>query len=147
MIALLQRVRQARVLVADELVGEIAAGLMVLVCVERADSEAQCDRMLAKILKLRIFNDAAGKMNHSLQDMDGSGAVGGLLLVSQFTLAADATSNAHIAWSYPRDGAYMISPVLYRGLLYVAKNNGVFVVIDAVTERIRHRLLGQERQA
>ena len=99
MIAVLQRVRQARVLVADELVGEIAAGLMVLVCVERADSEAQCDRMLAKILKLRIFNDAAGKMNHSLQDMDGSGAVGGLLLVSQFTLAADVSSGTRPGFS------------------------------------------------
>jgi D-tyrosyl-tRNA(Tyr) deacylase len=99
LIAVLQRVRQARVLVADELVGEIAAGLMVLVCVERADSEAQCDRMLAKILKLRIFNDAAGKMNHSLQDMDGSGAVGGLLLVSQFTLAADVSSGTRPGFS------------------------------------------------
>lgn len=107
MIAVLQRVRQARVLVADELVGEIAAGLMVLVCVERADSEAQCDRMLAKILKLRIFNDASGKMNHSLQDMDGSGAVGGLLLVSQFTLAADATGGnrpSFTAAARPQDG-------------------------------------------
>lgn len=91
MIAVLQRVRQARVVVVDELVGEIGAGLMVLVCVEQADSEVQCDRMLAKILKLRIFNDALGKMNHSLQDMDGNGSAGGLLLVSQFTLAADAT--------------------------------------------------------
>ena len=107
MIAVLQRVRQARVLVADELVGEIAAGLMVLICVERADSEVQCDRMLAKILKLRIFNDAAGKMNHSLQDMDGNGAAGGLLLVSQFTLAADATGGnrpSFTAAARPEDG-------------------------------------------
>ncbi len=49
------------------------------------------------------------------------------------TLAPDTTTNAHIAWSYPRDGAYMISPVLYRGLLYVSKNNGTFSVFDAVT--------------
>ena len=107
MIAVLQRVRQARVLVADELVGEIAAGLMVLICVERADREVQCDRMLAKILKLRIFNDAAGKMNHSLQDMDGNGAAGGLLLVSQFTLAADATGGnrpSFTAAARPEDG-------------------------------------------
>ena len=107
MIAVLQRVRQARVLVADELVGEIAAGLMVLVCVEHADSEVQCDRMLAKILKLRIFNDAAGKMNHSLQDMDGNGSAGGLLLVSQFTLAADATGGnrpSFTAAARPEDG-------------------------------------------
>ena len=107
MIAVLQRVRQARVLVADELVGEIAAGLMVLLCVERGDGLVQCDRMLAKILKLRIFNDAAGKMNHSLQDMDGSGAAGGLLLISQFTLAADVTGGnrpSFTAAARPEDG-------------------------------------------
>lgn len=107
MIAVLQRVRQARVLVADELVGEIAAGLMVLLCVERGDGLVQCDRMLAKILKLRIFNDAAGKMNHSLQDMDGNGSAGGLLLVSQFTLAADATGGnrpSFTAAARPEDG-------------------------------------------
>jgi outer membrane protein assembly factor BamB len=59
------------------------------------------------------------------------------------TLAPDTTSNAHIAWSYPRDGAYMISPVLYRGLLYVSKNNGVFSVFDAKTgERHYQERLG-----
>lgn len=59
------------------------------------------------------------------------------------TLAADTTSNAHIAWSYPRDGAYMISPVLYRGLLYVSKNNGVFAVFDAITgEKVYQQRLG-----
>jgi outer membrane protein assembly factor BamB len=59
------------------------------------------------------------------------------------SLAADATTNTHIAWSYPRDGAYMISPVLYRGLLYVAKNNGVFAVFDALTgERAYQERLG-----
>jgi len=59
------------------------------------------------------------------------------------TLAADATSNAHIAWSSPRDGAYMISPVLYRGLLYVSKNNGVFAVFDAITgEKVYQQRLG-----
>lgn len=59
------------------------------------------------------------------------------------TLAADTTSNAHIAWSYPRDGAYMISPVLYRGLLYVSKNNGVFAVFDAITgDKVYQQRLG-----
>jgi D-tyrosyl-tRNA(Tyr) deacylase len=115
MIAVLQRVRQARVLVADELVGEIAAGLMVLLCVERGDGLVQCDRMLAKILKLRIFNDAAGKMNHSLQDMDGSGAAGGLLLISQFTLAADATGGnrpSFTAAARPEDGRRLFDYVV-----------------------------------
>ena len=89
MIALLQRVSRARVEVAGRVSGEIGAGLLVLLCAEQGDSEAQADKMLAKILKLRIFNDAAGKMNLSVQAMDGHGGVGGLLVVSQFTLAAD----------------------------------------------------------
>lgn len=91
MIALLQRVRSARVEVAGQVIGAIDAGLLVLLCAEPGDNAAVCDRMLAKILKLRIFSDAAGKMNHSLQDMDGQGHAGGLLLVSQFTLAADTS--------------------------------------------------------
>ena len=92
MIAVLQRVSEARVVVGTELVGEIAAGLLVLLCAEQGDTEAQSDKLLAKILKLRIFSDDAGKMNLSVQDMDGKGTVGGLLVVSQFTLAADASA-------------------------------------------------------
>jgi len=90
-ISVLQRVREARVDVNGQTVGAIGAGLLVLVCAERGDTEAEADKLLAKILKLRIFSDAAGKMNQSLQDIDGRGACGGLLLVSQFTLAADTT--------------------------------------------------------
>jgi D-tyrosyl-tRNA(Tyr) deacylase len=84
MLAVVQRVRAARVEVAGRTVGAIDAGLLVLVCAERGDGEAQADRLLAKLLKLRIFSDAGGKMNRSVQDVGG-----GLLLVSQFTLAAD----------------------------------------------------------
>ncbi|MCB8748630.1 D-tyrosyl-tRNA(Tyr) deacylase [Rhodoferax sp. U2-2l] len=91
MMALLQRVRCARVEVAGQVMGAIDAGLLVLLCAERGDTAAVCDRMLAKMLKLRIFSDAAGKMNHSVQDMDGAGQAGGLLLISQFTLAADTS--------------------------------------------------------
>jgi D-aminoacyl-tRNA deacylase len=86
LISLLQRVSEARVVVDGGVVGEIGAGLLVLVCAERGDSEAQADRLLAKILKLRIFSDVAGKMNRSVQDTGG-----GLLIISQFTLAADTT--------------------------------------------------------
>lgn len=89
--ALLQRVTQARVEIAGETVGQIGQGLLVLLCAERGDSEMQADKLLAKILKLRIFADEAGKMNRSVQDLDGQGACGGLLIVSQFTLAADAS--------------------------------------------------------
>jgi D-aminoacyl-tRNA deacylase len=92
LIAVLQRVSEARVTVAGDTVGEIGAGLLVLVCAEQGDTEVECDKMLNKLLKLRIFNDDAGKMNHSVQNLDGRGTVGDLLLVSQFTLAADASS-------------------------------------------------------
>ena len=84
MLAVVQRVREAKVVVAGSTIGEIGAGLLVLVCAERGDGEAQADKLLAKILKLRIFADDAGKMNRSVQDVGG-----GLLVVSQFTLAAD----------------------------------------------------------
>ena len=87
MMALLQRVREARVEVAGEVVGQVGQGLLALVCAERGDGEREADKLLAKILKLRIFSDGAGKMNKSVQDVGG-----GLLLVSQFTLAADTRS-------------------------------------------------------
>ncbi len=89
MLALVQRVSEARVRVDGEVIGEIGAGLLVLVCAERGDTEAQADKLLSKLLKLRIFSDEAGKMNRAVTDLDGRGTHGGLLLVSQFTLAAD----------------------------------------------------------
>ena len=85
--AVLQRVAHARVDISGRTVGAIDAGLLVLLCAERGDVDALADRMLAKILKLRIFADEAGKMNRSVQDIGG-----GLLVVSQFTLAADASA-------------------------------------------------------
>ncbi len=87
MIALLQRVRQAKVDVGGSTIGQIGPGLLVLVCAERGDTEREADALLAKILKLRIFSDDAGKMNRSVVDTGG-----GLLIVSQFTLAADTQS-------------------------------------------------------
>lgn len=82
--ALIQRVREARVLVDGETVGEIGRGLLVLVCAVPEDDEGVAARLAAKIAKLRIFEDAAGKMNLSLRDVGGAA-----LVVSQFTLAAD----------------------------------------------------------
>jgi D-tyrosyl-tRNA(Tyr) deacylase len=90
-LALIQRVRRASVTVDGAVVGQIGAGLLVLLCAEHGDTPAQADKLLAKILKLRIFADAQGKMNRSVQDLDGAGLHGGLLVVSQFTLAADTT--------------------------------------------------------
>ena len=87
MIALVQRVRQARVEISAQVVGEISAGLLLFVCAEHADTEATAEKLIDKVLKLRIFSDAAGKMNLSLQDVGG-----GLLIVSQFTLAADVSA-------------------------------------------------------
>lgn len=89
--AILQRVTEARVVIDGEVAGAIGPGLLVLLCAEQGDTEGHADRMLAKILKLRIFSDDAGKMNRSVQDLDGQGLRGGLLVVSQFTLAADVS--------------------------------------------------------
>jgi len=91
MIGLIQRVREAKVEIAGRTVGAIGPGLLVLACAEPADGEAQVERFIAKILKLRIFSDEAGKMSRSVQDLDGAGTAGGLLIVSQFTLAADTS--------------------------------------------------------
>ncbi|MGA0571605.1 D-aminoacyl-tRNA deacylase [Variovorax sp. VNK109] len=86
MLAVIQRVSEARVVIDGGVAGAIGRGLLVLVCAERGDTEAQADRLLAKLLKMRIFSDDAGKMNLSVQDVHG-----GLLIVSQFTLAADVS--------------------------------------------------------
>lgn len=84
--ALIQRVSQAIVTVDGQTIGAIHHGLLILLCAERGDTDALAEKVLAKILKLRIFSDEAGKMNRSVQDVDG-----GLLIVSQFTLAADVS--------------------------------------------------------
>jgi D-tyrosyl-tRNA(Tyr) deacylase len=102
MMALLQRVSEASVRVDGEVIGQIGHGLLVLLCAERGDTEAVADKLLAKLLKLRIFGDEAGKMNRSVQDVGG-----GLLLVSQFTLAADVAGGNRPSFTQaaaPEDG-------------------------------------------
>lgn len=91
---LIQRVRGARVEVAGEIVGAIDQGLLVLVGVEPQDTEASVAKLLHKLLNYRVFSDAEGKMNRSLSDIGG-----GLLLVSQFTLAADTKSGLRPSFS------------------------------------------------
>ncbi|GAB7530962.1 D-aminoacyl-tRNA deacylase [Pseudomonas sp. 3A(2025)] len=91
---LLQRVRSARVEVNGEVVGAIDQGLLVLVGVEPQDTQASADKLLHKLLNYRVFSDADGKMNLSLRDVEG-----GLLLVSQFTLAADTRSGMRPGFS------------------------------------------------
>jgi len=84
MIGLLQRVTQAKVEVSGELVGEVTKGLLILLGVERDDSEKQADRLLERLLGYRVFEDESGRMNLSLRDIQG-----GMLIVPQFTLPAD----------------------------------------------------------
>ncbi len=84
MIALLQRVTQAQVVVARQTIAQIGPGLLVFIGVERGDAEKQAERLLQRLLHYRVFADQDGKMNRSLLDVNG-----GLLLVPQFTLAAD----------------------------------------------------------
>jgi D-tyrosyl-tRNA(Tyr) deacylase len=102
MIALLQRVTQASVAVDGAVIGAINAGLMVLLCAERGDSEREAEALLTKLLAYRIFSDDAGKMNRSVTDV-----AGGLLLVPQFTLAADTQSGTRPSFTpaaAPADG-------------------------------------------
>lgn len=110
MIALVQRVAEARVTVAGETVGAIGRGLLVLVCAEPADTEGHAARLVDKLLKLRIFADEAGKMNRSVQDVQG-----GLLFVSQFTLAADTAAGNRPSFSGaapPAQGRALFEAVL-----------------------------------
>ena len=100
--ALIQRVSEASVTVDDQIIGEIGAGLLVLVCAMQGDTEIQAEKLAAKIAKCRIFQDSAGKMNLSVKDIDGA-----VLVVSQFTLAADTRSGNRPGFSSaapPADG-------------------------------------------
>ena len=102
MIGLLQRVSSAKVVVDGATIGAIDSGLMVLVCAEKGDTEREADQLLAKLLSYRVFSDEAGKMNRSVTDV-----AGGLLLVPQFTLAADTNSGTRPSFSpaaAPADG-------------------------------------------
>lgn len=112
MIGLLQRVRRASVEVAGETVGEIGAGLLVLVGVERGDGEAQAERLLERLLGYRVFEDDAGRMNRSLQEIGG-----GLLLVPQFTLAADTRKGSRPSFTpaaAPADGERLFDYLLIQ---------------------------------
>jgi D-tyrosyl-tRNA(Tyr) deacylase len=113
-IALVQRVARAEVSVAGERVGAIGAGLLVFVCAEPADDEAIADRLVERLLKLRIFSDAEGKMNRSLVDV-----AGGLLLVSQFTLAAELSGGNRPSFSGAAPAAQ--GRALYERVLAAAR--------------------------
>jgi len=109
-IGLLQRVTRAQVDVEDRTVGAIGPGLMVLVCAERGDHEANADRLLERLLNYRVFSDADGKMNLSLRNIGG-----GLLLVPQFTLAADTRKGNRPSFTpaaAPNDGRRLFDYML-----------------------------------
>ena len=112
MIGLLQRVIQASVSVEGEVIGSIDRGLMVLVGVERNDTEAQADRLLERLLGYRVFSDADDKMNLSLKEVQG-----GLLLVPQFTLAADTQKGTRPSFSsaaVPEQGQQIFDYLLFQ---------------------------------
>jgi D-tyrosyl-tRNA(Tyr) deacylase len=107
LIALLQRVTQATVLVDGTTIGAISVGLMVLICAERDDAETQANALLNKLLGYRVFPDEKGKMNRSIVDV-----AGGLLLVPQFTLAADTRSGTRPSFTpaaTPEKGAILFN--------------------------------------
>lgn len=113
--AIVQRVREARVEVDGCVVGAIGPGLLVLVCAMKGDTDREAERLLARLLKLRVFADDDGKMNRSVQDVHG-----GLLIVSQFTLAAEFTGGNRPSFSSaapPDEGRR-----LYERLLALARD-------------------------
>ena len=114
MIALVQRVSRASVRIAGANVGAIERGLLVFVCAEPADSYAHAGKLVDKLLKLRIFADDAGKMNRSVQDVQG-----GLLLVSQFTLAADTAGGNRP--SFAAAAPPELGRALYETVLRIAR--------------------------
>ncbi len=118
MIALLQRVTGASVRVGEETVGEIGRGILVLVGVERGDSEEQATRLAQKVVGYRVFPDGEGKMNLSVKDVGGE-----ILAVPQFTLAADTSSGTRAGFSraaLPEDGER-----LFLQFVSFLKNSGL----------------------
>lgn len=116
--ALIQRVSEARVDVAEKTVGAIDKGLLVLLGVERGDNEAVADKMLHKLLHYRVFSDNDGKMNLNVQQV-----AGGLLLVSQFTLAADTSKGLRPGFSSAADPQQ--AEKLYDYLVVAAKKSNL----------------------
>ncbi len=124
MIGLLQRVGQARVEVDGEVVGAIGRGLLVLVGVQKGDDEPRAERLLERLLGYRVFPDATGRMNRSLRDLRGDqpgdwrdGTAGGLLLVPQFTLAADTKKGTRASFTSaaaPADGERLFDLLVQR---------------------------------
>ena len=125
MIALIQRVSEARVRVGGEVVGEIGEGLLALIGVRRGDGDASVERILARLLSYRVFPDAEGRMNLALPEVGG-----GLLLVPQFTLAADTKKGTRAGFSTaapPEEARRLFTRLLSRAKeTYAPVSAGVF---------------------
>lgn len=133
--AVVQRVARAKVTVDGQISGEIGPGLMILICAMQGDTEAQADRLAAKIAKLRIFRDEADRMNLSVRDIGGSA-----LIVSQFTLAADLRGNrpGFSTAAAPEDGKRLYDYFTTRiGAEGIPTQNGIFgadMAVDLVND-------------
>ena len=131
----MQRACSARVEVAGAVVGAIGAGLLVLVCAEPADTEAHAIKLVDKLLKLRIFSDEAGRMNRSVQDIGG-----GLLIVSQFTLAADTAAGNRPGFSGAAPAE--LGRRLYDSVLRLARERHPLVEAGLFGADMRVHLVG-----
>jgi len=130
-----QRACSARVEVAGAVVGAIGAGLLVLVCAEPADTEAHAIKLVDKLLKLRIFSDEAGRMNRSVQDIGG-----GMLIVSQFTLAADTAAGNRPGFSGAAPAE--LGRRLYDSVLRLARERHPLVEAGLFGADMRVHLVG-----
>ncbi len=131
----MQRACSARVEVAGAVVGAIGAGLLVLVCAEPADTEAHAIKLVDKLLKLRIFSDEAGRMNRSVQDIGG-----GMLIVSQFTLAADTAAGNRPGFSGAAPAE--LGRRLYDSVLRLARERHPLVEAGLFGADMRVHLVG-----
>jgi len=132
--ALVQRVSEARVEVDAQVIGAIGRGLLVFVCAMQGDGEPQVERLLAKLLKLRVFADDEGRMNRSVQDVGG-----GLLIVSQFTLAADTSSGNRPGFSAAASPE--LGRRLYDHLLQRAREQHAIVAAGEFAAHMRVHLV------
>ena len=121
MIGLLQRVSQGSVLVEDETIAAIGAGLLVMVGIEHGDGDAQAERLLERLLAYRVFPDEEGRMNHDVREVGGS-----VLLVPQFTLAADTRKGNRPGFSRAADPG--VGQTLFERLVELGQNVKVPVV-------------------
>lgn len=134
--ALIQRVRRAQVDINDTTVGEIGPGVLILICAMQGDTEAQADKLAAKIAKLRIFKDDEGRMNRSIQDIGGAA-----LVVSQFTLAADTSRGNRPGFSTaapPAEGErlyeYFTAQVQAQGIPVATGRFGADMAVSLVND-------------